>query len=85
MGRLLALEGDWLAVPGTATVERIPQGHCWVEGPSEISGVVRFCAAQLVTCVLKYGIYIIMIDIIYTNLHNILLPTVVLAPFTYIL
>ncbi|KAK9846521.1 hypothetical protein WJX81_005897 [Elliptochloris bilobata] len=30
--RLVALEGDWLYVPGRVDVEKIPKGHCWVEG-----------------------------------------------------
>ncbi|CAL5222586.1 g4976 [Coccomyxa viridis] len=30
--RLLALEGDWVTVPGRMDVEKIPKGHCWVEG-----------------------------------------------------
>lgn len=30
--RLIALEGDWVALPDRADIEKIPQGHCWLEG-----------------------------------------------------
>lgn len=30
--RLLALEGDWVALPDRVDIEKIPQGHCWLEG-----------------------------------------------------
>lgn len=30
--RLVALEGDWVAFPDRVDIEKIPQGHCWVEG-----------------------------------------------------
>jgi len=30
--RVIALEGDWIMVPGDVDVQRIPKGHCWVEG-----------------------------------------------------
>ncbi|KAK9820562.1 hypothetical protein WJX72_011658 [[Myrmecia] bisecta] len=30
--RLLALEGDWVLVPGVADIQKIPKGHCWIEG-----------------------------------------------------
>ncbi|KAK9908797.1 hypothetical protein WJX75_003046 [Coccomyxa subellipsoidea] len=30
--RLLALEGDWVTIPGSLELAKIPKGHCWVEG-----------------------------------------------------
>eukprot|EP00245_Coleochaete_scutata_P007671 TRINITY_DN2321_c0_g1_i3.p1 TRINITY_DN2321_c0_g1~~TRINITY_DN2321_c0_g1_i3.p1 ORF type:complete len:168 (+),score=15.32 TRINITY_DN2321_c0_g1_i3:98-601(+) len=30
--RLIAMEGDWITVPGTFDVKQVPKGHCWVEG-----------------------------------------------------
>lgn len=30
--RLIALQGDWVTVPGTYDICQIPKGHCWVEG-----------------------------------------------------
>uniref|UniRef100_A0A0C9QNG5 Mitochondrial inner membrane protease subunit 2 n=1 Tax=Wollemia nobilis TaxID=56998 RepID=A0A0C9QNG5_9CONI len=36
--RLIALQGDWVSIPGTHDVEQVPQGHCWVEGDNEVPG-----------------------------------------------
>ncbi|GLJ16736.1 hypothetical protein SUGI_0287990 [Cryptomeria japonica] len=33
--RLVALQGDWVSVPGTHDVVKIPEGHCWVEGDNQ--------------------------------------------------
>ncbi|KAJ7536273.1 hypothetical protein O6H91_12G062800 [Diphasiastrum complanatum] len=30
--RLIALQGDWVTVPGRRDIVHIPRGHCWVEG-----------------------------------------------------
>ncbi|CAM6110660.1 unnamed protein product [Calypogeia fissa] len=30
--RLIALQEDWITVPGTYEILQIPRGHCWVEG-----------------------------------------------------
>ncbi|KAL3691697.1 hypothetical protein R1sor_005348 [Riccia sorocarpa] len=30
--RLIALQEDWVTVPGTYEILQIPKGHCWVEG-----------------------------------------------------
>ncbi|GBG72033.1 hypothetical protein CBR_g10968 [Chara braunii] len=30
--RLIALQGDWVSVPGTYDITQVPKGHCWVEG-----------------------------------------------------
>uniref|UniRef100_A0ACD6A1S8 Uncharacterized protein n=2 Tax=Avena sativa TaxID=4498 RepID=A0ACD6A1S8_AVESA len=30
--RLIGLPGDWISVPETAEIRKIPEGHCWVEG-----------------------------------------------------
>eukprot|EP00897_Mesotaenium_endlicherianum_P004969 jgi/Mesen1/44/ME1094593C05691 len=30
--RLIALQGDWVTVPGSHEVVPIPKGQCWVEG-----------------------------------------------------
>jgi len=36
--RLIALQGDWVTVPGTYEILQVPKGHCWVEGDNgEIS------------------------------------------------
>ncbi|GKV21965.1 hypothetical protein SLEP1_g31881 [Rubroshorea leprosula] len=30
--RIIGLPGDWVAVPHSYDVVRVPEGHCWVEG-----------------------------------------------------
>jgi len=30
--RLIALPGEWLWLPGSLKITKIPEGHCWVEG-----------------------------------------------------
>ncbi|KAF8721298.1 hypothetical protein HU200_023229 [Digitaria exilis] len=30
--RLIALPGEWVQLPGSPKVTKIPEGHCWVEG-----------------------------------------------------
>ncbi|EAZ25585.1 hypothetical protein OsJ_09412 [Oryza sativa Japonica Group] len=30
--RLIALPGEWMQLPGTPDIIKIPEGHCWVEG-----------------------------------------------------
>ncbi|TVU48383.1 hypothetical protein EJB05_08017 [Eragrostis curvula] len=30
--RLIALPGEWMQLPGSPEVIKIPEGHCWVEG-----------------------------------------------------
>ncbi|KAL4527365.1 hypothetical protein Ndes2526B_g08936 [Nannochloris sp. 'desiccata'] len=30
--RIIGLEGDWISIPNSSKIERIPKGHCWVEG-----------------------------------------------------
>ncbi|WOK98761.1 hypothetical protein Cni_G07473 [Canna indica] len=30
--RLVALPGDWMHVPNSSDILKIPEGHCWVEG-----------------------------------------------------
>jgi inner membrane protease subunit 2 len=30
--RLIALPGEWMKLPGSPEVTKIPEGHCWVEG-----------------------------------------------------
>lgn len=30
--RVIGLPGDWIQVPESSEVVRIPEGHCWVEG-----------------------------------------------------
>eukprot|EP00898_Chlorokybus_atmophyticus_P008305 jgi/Chlat1/8476/Chrsp80S07872 len=30
--RMIALEGDWVTLPGRGDIEQVPKGHCWVEG-----------------------------------------------------
>ncbi|XP_072975692.1 uncharacterized protein [Typha angustifolia] len=30
--RLIALPGDWIQVPESSEILKIPEGHCWVEG-----------------------------------------------------
>lgn len=35
--RLIGLEGDWVALPGSTKVERVPKGACWVEGDNRRS------------------------------------------------
>ncbi|URE02671.1 Mitochondrial inner membrane protease subunit, partial [Musa troglodytarum] len=32
--RLIALPGDWVQVPESSEILKIPEGHCWVEGSS---------------------------------------------------
>ncbi|KAH9329997.1 hypothetical protein KI387_002105, partial [Taxus chinensis] len=34
--RLIALQGDWVIVPGKNDIVKIPKGHCWVEGDNEV-------------------------------------------------
>jgi len=37
--RLIALPGDWISVPGTYEIVKIPEGHCWVEGDNAVSSL----------------------------------------------
>ena len=30
--RLIALPGEWIRIPVSAEIIKIPEGHCWVEG-----------------------------------------------------
>ncbi|CAN6475336.1 unnamed protein product [Victoria cruziana] len=30
--RMIALPGDWLRIPETYEIMKVPEGHCWVEG-----------------------------------------------------
>lgn len=30
--RVIGLPGDWISVPETEEIRKIPEGHCWVEG-----------------------------------------------------
>ncbi|KAL5218443.1 hypothetical protein ABZP36_019127 [Zizania latifolia] len=30
--RLIALPGEWMQLPGSPEIIKIPKGHCWVEG-----------------------------------------------------
>ena len=30
--RLIALQGDWVNVPGSYEILQVPKGRCWVEG-----------------------------------------------------
>ncbi|KAL6645181.1 hypothetical protein ACP70R_016789 [Stipagrostis hirtigluma subsp. patula] len=30
--RLIALPGEWIQLPGSPEIIKIPEGHCWVEG-----------------------------------------------------
>ncbi|KAG8073461.1 hypothetical protein GUJ93_ZPchr0006g41634 [Zizania palustris] len=30
--RLIALPGEWMQIPGSSEIIKIPKGHCWVEG-----------------------------------------------------
>uniref|UniRef100_A0A453LBD4 Mitochondrial inner membrane protease subunit 2 n=1 Tax=Aegilops tauschii subsp. strangulata TaxID=200361 RepID=A0A453LBD4_AEGTS len=30
--RVIGLPGDWISVPETKEIRKIPEGHCWVEG-----------------------------------------------------
>lgn len=30
--RLIALPGEWMQLPGSPEIIKIPEGHCWVEG-----------------------------------------------------
>ncbi|KAL6902359.1 hypothetical protein ACP4OV_005235 [Aristida adscensionis] len=30
--RLIALPGEWVQLPGSSEIIKIPEGHCWVEG-----------------------------------------------------
>ena len=30
--RLIALPGEWIRIPASAEIIKIPEGHCWVEG-----------------------------------------------------
>eukprot|EP00262_Sarcandra_glabra_P020160 TRINITY_DN7930_c0_g1_i1.p1 TRINITY_DN7930_c0_g1~~TRINITY_DN7930_c0_g1_i1.p1 ORF type:complete len:170 (+),score=11.20 TRINITY_DN7930_c0_g1_i1:201-710(+) len=32
MKRLIALPGDWISIPQSFEIQKIPEGHCWVEG-----------------------------------------------------
>lgn len=48
--RLIALPGDWIRVPESREILKIPQGHCWVEGDNSTSsldsrsfGPVSYC------------------------------------------
>eukprot|EP00899_Mesostigma_viride_P019762 jgi/Mesvir1/27788/Mv07469-RA.1 len=33
--RIVALEGDWVAVPDQHEIVLVPKGHCWVEGDNQ--------------------------------------------------
>ncbi|KAF3789782.1 Mitochondrial inner membrane protease subunit 2 [Nymphaea thermarum] len=30
--RIIALPGDWIRIPETYEIVKVPEGHCWVEG-----------------------------------------------------
>ena len=30
--RVIGLPGDWISVPETKEIRKIPEGHCWLEG-----------------------------------------------------
>ncbi|XP_031496425.1 uncharacterized protein LOC116261736 isoform X2 [Nymphaea colorata] len=30
--RIIALPGDWIRIPETYKIVKVPEGHCWVEG-----------------------------------------------------
>lgn len=30
--RLIGMPGDWISVPETAEIRKVPEGHCWLEG-----------------------------------------------------
>lgn len=32
MKRLIGLPGEWIQIPGSLKLTKIPEGHCWVEG-----------------------------------------------------
>lgn len=32
MKRLIGLPGEWIQLPASSEVIKVPQGHCWVEG-----------------------------------------------------
>ncbi|CAG9461876.1 unnamed protein product [Pedinophyceae sp. YPF-701] len=34
--RIVALEGDWVSVPGGRDPVKVPPGHCWVEGDNHV-------------------------------------------------
>ncbi|KAG9453979.1 hypothetical protein H6P81_006883 [Aristolochia fimbriata] len=34
--RLIALPGDWIQIPESYEIVKIPEGHCWVEGNDRI-------------------------------------------------
>ncbi len=36
--RIIGLEGDWISIPNSSKIERIPKGHCWVEGDISATG-----------------------------------------------
>ncbi|KAJ8464981.1 hypothetical protein OPV22_027533 [Ensete ventricosum] len=33
--RVVALPGDWMQIPDTSDILKIPEGHCWVEGDNK--------------------------------------------------
>jgi inner membrane protease subunit 2 len=58
--RLIGMPGDWISVPETAEIRKVPEGHCWLEGDngsvswdSRIYGPVRnfyFSPTQASSC-----------------------------------
>lgn len=37
--RLIALPGDWINVPESSEILKIPEGHCWAEGDNSCSSL----------------------------------------------
>ncbi|XP_058214485.1 uncharacterized protein LOC131325977 [Rhododendron vialii] len=37
--RIVALPGDWMSSPYSYDVQRVPEGHCWVEGDNFASSM----------------------------------------------
>jgi signal peptidase I len=35
--RLIGLQGDWVSIPETQDVTRVPEGKCWVEGDNALA------------------------------------------------
>lgn len=41
--RVVALAGEWITIPESHDIVKIPEGHCWVEGDHSASSLDSRC------------------------------------------